>query len=42
MAAIDEYIQVHNAQPKPFVWTASAEKILAKVGKCKAIFDTLH
>jgi len=42
IAAIDEYIQVHNAQPKPFVWTASAKKILAKVGKCKAIFDTLH
>ena len=42
IAAIDEYIQLHNAQPKPFVWTASAEKILMKVGKCKAIFDTVH
>lgn len=42
IAAIDEYIQVHNEQAKPFVWTASAEKILAKVAKCKAILDTLH
>jgi transposase len=42
IAAIDEYIQVHNEQAKPFVWTASAEKILAKVATCKAILDTLH
>jgi len=42
IAAIEEYIRIHNADPKPFIWTASAEKILAKVSKCKAILETLH
>lgn len=42
IAAIEEYIAVHNAHPKPFVWTKSAEAILEKVGRCKAIFETLH
>jgi transposase len=30
-AAIKEYIVVHNKNPKPFVWTAKAHDILAKV-----------
>lgn len=31
IAAIEKYMQVHNVEPKPFVWTATAESILAKV-----------
>jgi transposase len=42
IAAIQEYVAENNRQPKPFVWTASIEKILAKVGRCKAIYETLH
>jgi transposase len=42
IAAIEEYIAVHNAHPKPFVWTKSAEAILEKVGRCKAILETVH
>lgn len=42
IAAIDEYIATHNAHPKPFVWTKSAEAILEKVGRCKAILETVH
>ena len=42
IAAIEEYIAVHNAHPKPFVWTKSAEAILEKVGRCKAILATVH
>jgi transposase len=34
--AIDLYVAHHNAQPKPFVWTASAKDILAKVTRAKA------
>jgi transposase len=30
-AAIEEYIALHNQNPKPFVWTARANDILAKV-----------
>ena len=31
IAAIYAYLDAHNADPKPFVWTASAEDILEKV-----------
>ena len=31
IAAIEEYIALHNANPKPFIWTAKAHDILAKV-----------
>ena len=31
VAAIKEYIALHNKNPKPFVWTANANDILAKV-----------
>jgi hypothetical protein len=30
IAAIEEYLAVHNEDPKPFVWTATADSILAK------------
>ena len=42
IAAIQEFIEANNDTPKPFVWTASVEKILAKIGHCKAILETLH
>jgi transposase len=31
IAAIEEFLRVHNEDPEPFVWTATAESILAKV-----------
>ena len=31
IAAIDDYLAAHNADPEPLVWTASAESILEKV-----------
>lgn len=31
IAAIEAYLQANNANPTPFVWTATAESILAKV-----------
>lgn len=34
--AIDLYVAHHNARPKPFIWTASAKDILAKVTRAKA------
>ena len=34
--AIDLYIVHHNAHPKPFIWTATASDILAKVTRAKA------
>jgi hypothetical protein len=38
-AAIDEYIAVHNAKPKPFIWTAKASDILAKVTRARAVLN---
>jgi transposase len=34
--AIDLYVAHHNIKPKPFIWTASAKDILAKVTRAKA------
>jgi transposase len=40
--AIREYLDENNRQPKPFVWTAKAEDIIARVNRCKAILETQH
>lgn len=32
-AAIREYIHVHNENPKPFVWTRTADQILASIAR---------
>ena len=42
VTAIDTYLRETNKNPKPFVWTASVETILAKIARCKATFETLH
>jgi hypothetical protein len=39
--AIEAYIEEHNRDPKPFVWTARAEKILAKVKRARAALDKI-
>src|SRR5881409_1929512 len=41
-AAIEAFLAAHNTDPKPFVWTASIDAILAKVGRCKAVLETVH
>ena len=33
-AAINAYLAENNASPKPFVWTKSAEAIMAKLDRC--------
>jgi transposase len=37
--AIMDYIQQHNRSPKPFVWTAKADEILAKVQRARKVLD---
>jgi len=39
IAAIDAYITHRNAHPKPFVWTKTAQEILAKVHRAKITLD---
>ena len=40
-AAINDYIAVHNANPKPFIWTAKASDILAKVTRARAALNKI-
>jgi transposase len=42
IATIDDYIAQSNQNPHVFVWTASADRILAKIAKCKEALDALH
>jgi hypothetical protein len=38
VSAIRAYLHAHNAKPHPFVWTASADRILKKTAKlCKSL-----
>jgi len=37
--AIAEYIDRHNDNPKPFVWTAKATDILEKVKRARKVLD---
>ena len=36
-SAIDGYLAEHNARPKPFIWTTSAEAILGKLDRCPVL-----
>jgi transposase len=40
--AIMEYLEHHNADPKPFIWTKSAGEILEKVARAKQALESQH
>jgi transposase len=40
--AIEEYIEQHNAAPKPFIWTAKASDILEKVKRARTKLNMLQ
>ncbi len=41
--AIRAYLDVHNENPKPFIWTKSADQILASVARyCRRTLDSAH
>jgi transposase len=40
ITAIFDYIDQHNDQPKPFIWTAKASDILEKVKRARAAHNT--
>ena len=40
--ALDDYVDQHNANPKPFIWTAKANDILAKVIRAQSAALNLH
>ena len=41
-AAIDAYLEHHNTDPKPFVWTAKAAHILEKVARGRRVLESEH
>ena len=42
IAAIEEFLQVWNQDPKPFVWTATVESILAKLSGCRQTLEQIQ
>jgi transposase len=41
-AAIENYLEHHNADPKPFIWTAKAADILEKVARGRQVLESVH
>jgi transposase len=41
ISAIDDYLTAHNQNPKPFVWTATAEAIIAKAERGRVVLNQL-
>jgi hypothetical protein len=42
-AAIKDYLRVYSRYPKPFIWTKTADEILASVARfCRRISDSGH
>jgi len=42
IAKIEEYLTAHNDDPKPFVWTATADDILAKVARGRVALQAVN
>ena len=41
ITSIETYLEAHNEHPKPYVWTATAEDILAKVQRARTKLNAL-
>jgi transposase len=42
IAAIDEFLSVWNENPKPFIWTATVDSILAKLARCRQTLEQIQ
>ncbi len=42
IAKIEEYLTAHNTDPKPFVWTATADDILAKIARGRVALQSVN
>mgnify|MGYP001568089263 FL=1 len=40
--AITQYLDNHNQNPRVFIWSASVNRIMTKIAKCKEALDSLH
>jgi hypothetical protein len=41
ISKIQAYLDAHNNDPKPFVWTATADEILAKVRRGRVALEAV-
>jgi hypothetical protein len=41
-ATINRFLDQHNQQAKPFVWTADPDKIIAAVRRGHQVLDSIH
>jgi transposase len=41
-AAIDDFLAAWNTSPRPFVWTATVDSILAKLAKCRQTLEQIQ
>ncbi|HXP87575.1 MAG TPA: IS630 family transposase [Bryobacteraceae bacterium] len=41
-AAIQDFLAAWNASPKPFVWTATVDSILAKLARCRQTLEQIQ
>jgi hypothetical protein len=41
-AAINRYLAEHNQSPKPFVWTADPDAIIAASSRGYQVLDSIH
>ena len=41
-AAINRFVVEHNAEPKPFIWTANPDKIIQAVRRGHQVLDSIH
>ena len=41
-AAINRYVREHNADPRPFTWTADPQRVLAAVSRGHQALESLH
>ena len=42
IAAIDEFLAAWNEKPRPFVWTATVESIVAKLQRCRQTLEQIQ
>ena len=41
-AAINRFVEENNADPKPFIWTADPNRVLAAVQRGKQKLESIH
>jgi transposase len=42
VSAIEEFLAAWNANPKPFIWTATVESIIEKLARCKQTLERIQ